>query len=1117
MQNTSKPSVSGLSASQQALLDKKLRGALKERGPKASVILPRAASEAPPLSFAQQRLWFLEQLIPGTSVYSIFYPLRLRGPLDIPALERSLGEIVRRHEILRTTFPSKGGKPLQCIAPFVDFKLPVIDFESLPESARQAEARQLTAEEARRPLSLEHGPIFRASLIRLGPSEHILMLNFHHIASDGWSEGVFFGELSALYKAFAQNKPSPLKELAIQYADFACWQQQRGDDEEIANQLSYWKKHLAGNPARLDLPLERPRRTSTDCKGSLEQLTLDLQLTQDLKALSVAQKATPFMVLTAAFKALLHRYSGQVDILVGTPMAGRNPADTEPLIGFFVNTLVLRTDCSGNPTFLDLLGRVRQTLLDAHANQDVPFERLVQELDADRSENQTPFFDAMLSYQAASSSLSDWEHISIEPLAEHTDTAKFDLNLMITDAPKGLKLVLEYSANVFTPGRAQQLLAHYQRFLREIVEHPDRRIGELALMSPEEQHQILKQWNQTSADYPSEEPIHRLFEMQVERKPEAIAVEYGECRLTYGELNARANQLARHLQSLGVQRGTLVGVCKERSCDLIVTLLGILKAGGAYAPFDPSYPAERIALMIEDTKVPVIVADAALKNRFADREAAIVCIEADKTAIRTQKPENLQTTGSGGDLAYIIYTSGSTGRPKGILIPHRAVNRLVFNTNYIELGPTDVIAQASNASFDAATFEIWGALLRGGKLAGIDKDTALSPTELVMEIRRRNITAIFLTTALFNEVIRQNPAAFLGVKNLLFGGEAVDPYRVWECLEGGPPERLLHVYGPTEVTTFALWHEVKTGRKADKTVPIGLPISNTTAYVLDREGRLVPTGVQGELCLGGAGMACGYHERPELTAQKFIADPFHPGEKLYRTGDLVKRRQDGAIVFLGRIDHQVKIRGFRIELGEIEQILDEHPKIKDAVVVAREDTPGDKRLVAYFVAQNGNDPAPAELMEYLRIKLPDYMVPSAFVALEKLPLSPNGKVDRRMLPAPGAGALASAEFVAPRTPTEELVARVWTDVLRIKQVGVNDNFFDLGGHSLLATQVMSRINETTGVGLSLRVIFEHPTIASLSAAITQSQLTNTDPEELARLLAEFDEMPEQAGGGRLSE
>jgi amino acid adenylation domain-containing protein len=1066
----------------------------------APPLCSRAGQTALPLSFAQQRLWFLDQLEPNSPLYNLFRTVRLRGELKVDALQKALELLVNRHASLRTTFIANDGQPVQVIAEAGPVTLPIINLAHYLEADREVEVQRLLAEEAVRPFDLAADLMLRAKLVRLGGEEYILLLTVHHIAADGWSMGLLFRELSLLYGACCQDKPSPLPSLPIQYADFALWQRQWLQGQVLQRQLAYWKQQLDGAPAVLELPTDRPRPAVQTYHGARHTFLLSKTLTEALKQLSQQASVTLFMTLLAAFKVLLSRYSGQKEIVVGSPIANRNRTEIEGVIGFFVNSLALRTDLSGDPGFDEVLSRVREVTLGAYAHQDLPFEKLVEELQPQRDPGHSPLFQVLFALQNISSEALELPGVTVSRVATERMTAKFDLSLITYEREQRLTGAFEYNTDLFDAATIERMAGHFQTLLEGIVANPKQHLSALPILSGAERHQILAAWNDTKTDYPHAKCIQELFEAQVERTPKAVAVIFQDQQLSYEELNSRANQLAHHLRALGVGPETPVGICTERSLDMVIGLLGILKAGGAYLPLDPAYPSERLAFMMSDNQAPVLLTQSYLLDRLPEHKATVICLDTDWEQIAQESKANPVQWSSAENLAYVMYTSGSTGKPKGISIPHRAINRLVFNTNYINLQPDDRVALASNSAFDAATFELWGALLHGACLVGISKEVALSPLDLAVTIREQGVTTMFLTTALFNQLAREAPGTFQSIRHLLFGGEAVDPHWVKTVLEHEPPERLLHVYGPTESTTFTTWYLVEEVTEAAKTVPIGKPLSNTQAYVLDRALQPVPVGVAGELYIGGAGLARGYLNRPELTADRFVPDPFsnEPGTRLYRSGDLVRYLPSGTIEFLGRIDQQVKIRGFRIELGEIEAVLEQHPAVREALVLAREDRPGEKRLVAYVTLKDESSKpfAIGELRRYLKEKLPDYMVPTVFVPLDALPLTPNGKVDRRALPAPDVSrSNQPGVVVAPRNLLELQLVQIWEKLLDTRPIGVTDNFFELGGHSLLAVRLMAQIQRQFGQRLALASLFqEGATIEQLAGLLhTPAVATSRSP------------------------
>ncbi|HEY9694282.1 MAG TPA: amino acid adenylation domain-containing protein [Oculatellaceae cyanobacterium] len=1112
-----------------------------------------------PTSFAQQRLWFIDQLVPGNYFYNVPTALRLKGSLNLLALEQTLNKIVSRHESLRTRFKIVDEQPVQVIYPSLNIALTVVDLQDLSLDKRQAEAKKIIFAESERPFNLSSEALVRSLLICIQENEHILVLNLHHIVCDDWSIGVLSKELSLIYTALCRDIKCDistiLPELPLQYADFAEWQREWLQGEVLHNQLSYWRKQLEGI-STLNLPSNKlpPRRQSY--RGATEFIEIPKNLTTKLESISQQEGVTLFMTLLAAFQVLLYRYSHQEDIAVGVPIANRNRSEIEGLIGFFVNSLVLRTDLSGNPSFQEVLARVREVTLGAYAHQDLPFEKLVEELQPERNISRHPLFQVMFSFQ--NSPMTGLDLLDLETSFINIDikTTRFDLefnlwecgdgyrNLLGGDRwnyAEGIRGVVVYNKDLFEQATIVRMSEHFQILLEGIVANPSAEISDLPLLSKAELNQVLVEWNNTKRTPPlsplpvhgergSENNIidrqvnhqqncciHQLFEKQVSQTPDAIAVLFNNQQLTYRELNIRSNQVAYYLQKLGVSAEVIVGICMEPSIEMIVGILGILKAGGAYLPLDPSYPCDRIDFMLQDAQVSVLLKQSAISSQLSAINTPIVVdIDQDWKVIELESNENLTNNATGDNLAYVIYTSGSTGAPKGVAVPHKAATRLVCNTNYINIEPYDKIAQVANISFDAATFEIWGALLNGAQLVLINRNIVFSPEELALALQEKAISILFLTTALFQQISRNIPTAFKTLKYLLFGGEAVDVRWVEKILKYGSPQHLLHVYGPTENTTFSSYYlveELDTEGKA--VIPIGRPISNTQIYILDEYLQPVPIGVVGELYIGGDGLARGYLNRAELTAEKFISNPFNKNSplssllppfplRLYKTGDLGRYLPDGNIEFIGRIDNQIKIRGFRIELGEIESVLCQHPEVREAVVVAIEDIPGEKRLVAYVVLNveilyktslhyaKSTPPIPpllrggklGELREFIKQKLPGYMIPSDFVVLDALPLTPNGKVDRKALPQPDCYNFNLHEdYIAPRTSVEEVLVEIWAKVLGKQQVGIHDNFFELGGHSLLATQLSSRIRDRLQVELAVRQLFETPTVASLAKYI----------------------------------
>jgi amino acid adenylation domain-containing protein len=1047
------------------------------------------------LSFGQQRMWFHEKYeAANCATYNILLAYDLNGVLDSLLLERCLSGIIDRHEILRTTYDDVGEGPRQSVQPSTAFKLQRTCLSDLPVMSRISETQRWATLDARQPFDLREGPLLRARLLEYSETDHALILVIHHIAFDGWSEGVLFHELDALYRAYSAGQASPLVDLPIQYADFAMWQRNWLVGDHLDTQLAYWKSQLTGCPELLGLPTDHIRPSRQSFNGRLLAGRLPVSLSQSLKEIAGREEATMYMTLLAAFNVLLSRYSRSEDIVVGAALANRQLAEVESLIGFFVNSIPLRTNLNGNPTFRELLGRVREMTLDAYANQNVPFEQLVSAILPGRDSSHATLFQVMFVLQNAIQGKIKLADLKIRRLPVDSGTAKMDLIVTVCDELDGLEIWFEYNTDIFEAATIERMMGHFQELLSGIVRDLDVRISQLPLITERERHQLLFEWNRPRCEYPCSATLQQLFEAQANTRPNQIALtdEFGHW--DYQQLNQWANQLAHYLVSLGVGRGTLVGVCFERSAEMIASLLGILKAGGAYVPFDPSLPQDRLTLIMEDTHVPVIITNQGMAQKFSDFPGRLMLLDQEKGRINACQSENIDSCSSADDIAYVLYTSGSTGRPKGVCIPHRSVVRLVMNTNYVALSPDEVFLQFAPLSFDASTFEIWAPLLNGGHLV-IFQPGLLSLEKLCQSIQANAVSTLWLTAGLFHQLEERHFRSLTGMRQLLVGGDVVSPRQARMALSLLPNCRLINGYGPTENTTFTTCFTMDAADQVGDTVSIGRPISNTQVYVLDQYDQLVPIGVAGQLCTGGDGVARGYLNRPELTAEKFIADPFssEAGARLYKTGDLVRWRSDGTLEFLGRMDQQVKIRGFRIELEEIEAVLEEHPFVKAAVVWPRE-LAGEKQLIGYVVVEPGQNLQIAELRRFLESKLPDYMVPSLYVELDTLPLSPNGKVDRRALPEPGSDRPElDVGFAEPRTPQEKTLAAIWQEVLGIDRVGLHDNFFELGGHSLLVLKLARHIRSQFGKHTAIAHLFEHQTIASQIRFLSEVVATDESP------------------------
>ena len=1079
-----------LSADRRALL----ASMLKEQGIDASIdspITPRAEANDVPLSFGQERLWFLDQLAPGQPFYTIAAALRLRFALSVPALERALSEVVRRHEALRTTFSSGPEGALQVVHSPVPVRLPVDDLRVLSPLEREAEASRLATEEARLPFDLALGPLVRARLLCLADDDFVLLLTLHHIVADGWSMTLLVRELSVLYPAFVAGRGSPLGELPIQYADFAVWQRSRLEGDSLASLLAYWSGQLRDLPV-LQLPTDRPRPAVQGFRGGTHRLVVDAGVVAGLRSVGQQEGATLFMTLLAGFAALLHRYGGQDDLAIGAPIAGRTRAETEELIGFFVNTLVLRVDAGGDPSFRELVRRVRAVALGAYAHQDLPFEMLVERLQPERDLSRNPLFQVtfqLLNIPGGSplGTPSEGMSIDVERTASIVDLA---VNLM--EGPEGIAGHIEYDADLFDESTIARMVAHYQMLLHAVAADPDRLVSVAPLLSRDERRRLLEDWNATDADYPAGLCCHQLFEAQVERTPDATALVQEELLLTYRELNQRANELASYLRTLGVGRQSFVGVFLNRSVEMVVGLLGVLKAGGTYVPMDTAYPRDRLAFMLAETQASVVLTTSRLECDLPVSNAAAVCLDTDREPISRAGEEPSGDEATPDDLAYVIYTSGSTGAPKGVMVPHRGlVNYLSWCVNAYDVAGGQGAPVHSSIGFDLTITALFSPLVTGRSVHLLPEGDEVEGLAATLR-RQRDFSLVKITPAHLELLGRQlGPGEAWGrARVLVIGGEALTSDHVSFWRQHAPETRLINEYGPTETVIGCCVHEVPAGELVEGAIPIGRPIANTQLYVLDRHLQPVPIGIPGELFIGGHGVARGYLNRPDLTAERFIPDPFSasPGARLYKTGDFARYRSDGVLEYLGRRDDQVKIRGYRIELGEVEAVLLRHPDVREAAVVVREDEARGKELAAYLVPRQ--DPATSvdELRRFLRDVLPDYMVPSTFAFLSTLPLTANGKVDRRalavldrVLPPP------SPSHVAPRTETEEFLAQIWVDLLGVVGVGIHDNFFELGGHSLLATQVVSRLREKLQIELPVRMVFEAPTVADLALRIAQAE------------------------------
>ncbi|MEL4897873.1 non-ribosomal peptide synthetase [Crocosphaera sp. Alani8] len=1044
-------------------------------------IEPVDRNENLPLSFAQQRLWFLEQLQPDSFIYHIPTAVRLTGSLNIPVLEQSFNEIIRRHETLRTHFTTVDGEPIQVIDSTLTLSIPVLKVESLAEKEQEAEVFNLATQEAQKPFNLAKDPLLRVTLVQIKPTDHVVLLTLHHIIADGWSMDILIRELTTLYEAFSNNKPSPLPPLPIQYGDFASWQRQRLQGEKLDQQLAYWKEQLEGSLNVLQLPTDFTRSRIQGFRGANQTFNLSPQLTQQLKTLAQKEGVTLFMTLLAGFKVLLYRYSGQEDIIVGSPIANRNRAEIEGLIGFFVNTLVLRTNLAGNPSFQDLLNQVKGVTWGAYDHQDLPFEKLVEELHPERDLSYNPLFQVKFRLENAPTDTYNLPNLSLSSLKQANPTAKLDLSLDMYETDRGLVGGFEYNQDLFTPETIERMVENFCTLLESIVDDPTRPISELSMLTPAEKQAVLLDWNHTRVDYGENYCFHQLFEEQVRKNPDAVALIFENQSLTYQELNQKSNQLAHYLQKLGVKPEVKVGICVERSPEMIIALLAIFKAGGAYLPLDPAYPQERLAFMVADAELSVLLTPENLAATLP--QTPTVCFDRDLEIINQESTDNPLSDVTPQNLAYLIYTSGSTGKPKGVLVTHGGlVNLTEDKLRVCKVSPHSCILQFFSFSFDASIPEIIMALAGGAKLCLARLETLLPGPALLQLLQEEKITHITMTpSALANLTVTELP----DLEMVLVGGEAPSP----DLIENWSSDRLfINAYGPTEVTVNASMVPCGNGHP---TLPTIRPSANKQLYVLDTHLQPVPVGVLGELHIAGVGLARGYLNRPDKTAEVFVPNPFGAisGSRLYKTGDLACYLPDGRIKLLGRLDNQLKIRGFRLETGEIETLLQQHPQVKTCVVIGREDTFGDKRLVAYYVSETDTIPTSGELRQFLRAKLPEYAIPSGFVSLDSLPLTPNGKIDTKSLPAPNQSRSAG-EWNAPRNATEESVAKVFTEVLEVEKVSINDDFFDLGGHSLLATRLIAQLLDIFPVDITIIDLFEAPTVMGLSERIDGKQVRN---------------------------
>ncbi len=1135
-----------LTDAKRALLEKRLRG--EAAGRAASTAITRLGGDGPvPLSLAQEHLWFMAQMEPGNPVYHLPAAIRLLGPLDVSALERALNDVVARHGSLRTVFPLVDGKPMQRVLPEVHVPVPVIDVPEVPGEDREATLARMLRDEGGRPFDLENGPVARGTVFRLSPTEHVFLQNIHHLVSDGWSQGLFSRELSAFFAHHAFGAPAPdLPPIPIEYTDFARWQREALAGTGVFDRdLEYWRRQLAGAPP-LEMPTDRPRPRVMSYRGSMYRFPFGEDLAEALRRLAADEGVSMHMLMMAGLSATLLHYTGQEDQVLGSLLGGRGRPETERVIGYFVNLAAIRVDLSGRPTFRQLLRRVRDLVLDSDRYGAVPFARLVAEMGAQGDLSRHPIIQAMVfvhNFVRDTVPLRDEGgeedptvlrsvpmYTGMEVGLVDTGTSKFDFGFSLHDIPGSLTGFVEYNTDLFDASTMEALVARYLRVLRQVTADPGTGVWELDLMDAGERRRVREEWNATARPYPPGDTVPSLFAAQAARAPDAVAVAAPrDGSLTYAALAERSGRLAESLRGLGVGPETRVGVCVERGPEMVVALLAVLRAGGAYVPLDPEYPAERLAWMLADSAVPVLLTQAPLVERLPAHGARTVLLDgplpapsranefaattAQSPPARTELPDASDSPaehdvvlpsplvgegpGEGGargapeptvhpdNLAYVIYTSGSTGRPKGVMVEHRNLANLLLGTrDAFGLREGDVYPALGSFAFDISLMEMFAPLVTGGTVRVVERERVVDVERLVEELA--GSTVLHVVPAVMRRAaaaVRAGRGTLPGMQRILVGGDVVAPDLVPEIRAAFPGAEVRIMYGPTETTVLATGHLVDAEETVDRPL-MGAPLPNVRAYVCGGDGELVPPGVPGELWLGGRGVARGYLGRPELTAEKFVPDPFsgEPGARLYRTGDRARWLAEGTMEFLGRVDAQVKVRGFRIEPGEVEAALAAHPAVRESVVAALGD-PGDAWLAGYVVPAEGAAPDPAELRAWLAERLPEHMVPGAVVVMDAFPLNGSGKVDRRALPAPEAA--GREEYVAPRTPAEETVASVWAEVLEVERVGARDSFFTLGGHSLLATQVISRLRALLGVEVPLRVVFEEATVERLAARVDE--------------------------------
>ena len=1078
---------------------------LSETSHTLPAIVVRPLQEHLPLSFAQERLWFLHQLAPTSAFYNVPIVLRIRGPLQLTVLERSLNTVIQRHEVLRTTFSAIAGLPTQIIVAEQPIAIRRIELGEGPADLRLGQAVQVITEQARVPFDLASEPLIRAVIVQVAEQEYVFLVNTHHSVTDGLSMGLLFHEVEVCYQAYSAGSDPELPLLTIQYADYACWQQQGLQSEELEAQLVYWKQQLDAAPPLLFLPIDKLRPAIQSFQGATFSTIMPAMLTRELKQLSRYEGTTLFMTLLAAFQVLLYRYSGQDDLVIGTPAANRTRPEVENLIGLFANSLVLRTPLTENPSFRELLKRVRDVVLDAYAHQSLPFDKLVQELHPERDLSYNPIFQVMFTLQNTASLL-QLPQLQVESLDFEWSTAQFDLTLTMEETEGGLKASFEYDTSLFEAETIKRMMVHLQILLDGIVMDASQRISVLPLLTDDERHQLLMEHNNTGVGYAYEQPFHRLFEQQAAQCSDAVAVVFADELITYGELNRCANQLAHYLCRQGVGPEIGVGICMERSLEIVISMLAVLKAGGAYIPLDPAYPAARLETMLKEANVSLILTQEQFKPSLSHHHPLILSLDTSYEELMRESDENVDSTVCAENIALILYTSGSTGKPKGVMVTHQGMcNRLQWWQSLYPLSLTDAVLQLASSSFDVATLEIFTPLISGAQLILAKPGGQLDSIYLVHLINEYAVTVVNFVPALL-QVFLQEPAVATctTLRYVLSGGEVL-PVELKKKFLHTLSATLYNMYGPTEISVDATFYRCR-DEETGSLVPIGTPIANTEAYLLDRFFQPVPVGVAGELYIGGVGVARGYLHQPGLTAERFLPHPFaqQPGARLYKTGDVGRYLPDGNIEYLGRSDTQIKLRGMRIELDEIEVILAQHVEVRQALVIVREDIPGLQRLVSYV--ETDTELSTQELRRYLQQKLPDYMIPTVFMQLHVFPYTINGKVDQQALPIPTLQSELTNTFTEPRTPIEEILAAIWAEVFGLERLSVHENFFDAGGHSLLATQVISRIHDIFLVTLPIKVIFQAPTVAGLAEELVYYEASPGQIVMIAQLYKQVNAM-----------